>query len=80
MRGGVLEGEVFDSTIQISGIEEEVLVALDSSSKSSLIVEEKRYIEMHYMETGCKPSQPWALKLVAEQLKHVVAVRAAPRC
>lgn len=57
-----------------------MLVALDSSSKSSLIVEEKRYIEMHYMETGCKPLQLLALKLVAEQLEHVVAVRAAPCC
>jgi hypothetical protein len=62
--GYILEVEVFGNRGQRSVIAE-VLVALDSSSRSSLTAGAKRYIEMHCMEIGYKPLQQLALKLVA---------------
>lgn len=62
----ILEVEVFDNTGLIFVIEV-VLVAWDSSSRSSLIAEEKRNTEKHCMEIGCKPLQQLALKLVVAQ-------------
>lgn len=63
---GIVEVEVSDNTGLIFVIVV-VLVALDSSSRSSLIVEERRNTEKRCMEIGCKPLQRLALKLVVAQ-------------